>query len=441
MTLHLKAKAAFCTGLLACLMAYGACLAFADTPDADAAYKTALSNPQKIVYANGQTAYYDIAVKGGHAFVREAYVDANKDGKYQTGEKAKVVGFKAYPTSQTAYFTYKGQRYYTRDVEGRDNKNGDFLKQAVRGNAKKTVILPRQTIKLKGGFETGSNTTVIATGAQIKGTKAKINLIKLNSANGKDPIENVTFKGGTWRTYEKNGSTSSSTISLVCAKNITLDGLNANCSSQYYCMQIFGSSHVKIKNCTITASGSWKKTYLKGAIRIDSSFNQSKAADKKRPCSNIAISGNTIIGNTAISVNQWDPKHTGIYHKNIKITNNRLTSKGSGAPCLNMSNASGFTISGNTITSKSGNGINVGNYGKKSSAYAKSTGTITNNTITAKKRCIAPNTWAKNYKAKKLVVTHNKLASSAGKKATVKKSELKKVARSVTLSRNTSRRA
>lgn len=439
MSLHLKAV--FCTGLLACLMACGACLAFADTPTTGDAYKDALTSPQKVAYADGQTAYFNIAMKGGHKFVQEAYVDANKDGKFESGEQAKVVGFKKFPTSQTAYFTYKGNRYYTRDVEGRANKNGDFLKQSIAGSAKKTVVLPKQTIKLNGGFEPGSNTTVIATGATIKGAKAKINLIKLNSANGKKPIQNVTFKGGTWRTYEKNGSTSSSTFSVVCAKGITFDGMNVNCSSQYYCMQIFGSSNVKIKNCTITATGSWKKTYLKGAIRIDSSFNGSKAADKKRACSNITISGNKIVGNTAVSVNQWDPKCAGVYHKNIKVTNNKLTAKGSGAPAINMSNAASFTITGNTISSASGVGIAVGNYGKKSSAYAKSTGTIANNTVKAKKRCIAPNTWAKNYKAKKLVVTGNTLASKAGKGATVKKSELKKVAKKVTFSKNTLKRA
>lgn len=439
MSIHLKA--AFCTGLLACLMACGACLAFADTPPTDAAYKDALSSPQKVAYANGQTAYFNIAVKGGHKFVQEAYVDANKDGKFQDGERAKVVGFKAYPNSQTAYFTYKSNRYYTRDVEARANKNGDFLKQTIKGSAKKTVILPKQTIKLNGGFEPGSNTKVIATGATIKGAKGKINLIKLNSASAKNPVQNVSFKGGTWRTYEKNGSTSSSTFSVVCAKNITFDSMDVNCSSQYYCMQIFGSSNVKVNNCTITASGSWKKTYLKGAIRIDSSFNGSKAADKKRGCSNITISRNKIVGNTAVSVNQWDPKRAGVYHKNIKIMNNKLTAKGSGAPAINMSNAAGFTITGNTITSASGIGIAVGNYGKKSSAYAKSTGIITKNTVKAKKRCIAPNTWAKNYKAKKLIVTGNKLASKAGKSAAAKKSELKKVAKSVTYSKNTLKRA
>ncbi|MGI6590666.1 MAG: hypothetical protein ACOX1O_03480 [Eggerthellaceae bacterium] len=428
MTIRL-AKSAFCIGLLACLMACGACLAFADDSSqeaADPAYKNMLDNPKKVVYANNQVAYYNIAKKGGHKFVQAAYVDANKDGKYQAGEKAQVVGFKAYPKSQTAYFKYKGLRYYTRDVENRDNKNGDFLKQTYKGNKTKTVILPRQVIKVKGGFEPGSNTTINATGATIKGTKKKINLIKLNSANGKKPIKNVKFKGGTWQTAEKNGSTSSSTFSVVCAKNITFDHMKVNCSSQYYCMQIFGSSHVKVTNCKITAAGSWKKTYLKGAIRIDSSFGLSKKADKKRPCTHITIANNTILGNSAISVNQWDPNYTGVYHKKITIKNNKLTAKGSGAPCINMSNAAGFTITGNTIKSKSGNGIEVGNYGKRSSAYAKSTGTISKNTIKAKKRSIAPTTWAKSVKAKKLVISHNKMKK-------VSKAQMHKIARSVTI--------
>ena len=309
------------------------------------------------------------------------------------------------------------------------NMNCNYLTQLIKGNKKKTIILPPKKIKMQGTFKPGSNTTIIAKGATIQNTKKGANAMSItpkSSSSKYDSISNIKVIGGKWRAAEKSGRKGPMFWMGFC-NHITLDGVDVNCNVEGHAIEIVACRDITIKNCKVVAIGSTKKKEIQEMIQIDISTPRTsstaarlgKSYVKGQTCRNIRIENNYVKGPIAVGIN-WEKKHLSKYHKNMKVLNNELV--GTKSAALNLGNTIGFEIKGNKV--KGVKGIYVANYGKPPKALKKAKGIINSNIVKGKKKALKVN--AKNRKIGKLIVTGNKFYCKKGKKKAYSKKEIKK---------------
>lgn len=297
---------------------------------------------------------------------------------------------------EMVYIPYTSKEWYRGSSPS--NVNYHALTMLIKGNKKKTIVIPSGSkFQVNGVLIPGNNTTIIADGATIIGKK-KSNLITCKPGQ---KLKNLTIKGGTWRSPDKGGRVGGGIFAFSFVDGLVIDGVDCNANYHGHSIEIIACKNVTIQNCKISAIGKCPKnpkTCLEAQLQIDIATKSTapKVAEygKKyvqgQTCENVKILNNTVTGARAVELN-WTNSEGGKYknkfHKNIVIKGNTIT--GTSSEALAFFNVIGGEISGNTIKTKSTRtqangsytiGVHVAAMGKHKS-LAKSKLVIKNNTI------------------------------------------------------------
>lgn len=320
----------------------------------------------------------------------------------QVHAAGKTVSFKG---RKIAEYNEKGEIVYipytsTKSYRGStpSNVNYNALNSLVKGNEKKTIVIPKGSkFTINGVLTPGNNTTIIATGATITGKK-KSNLV---TCSPKQNLKNLTIKGGTWKSPDKGGRVGGGIFAFSFVNGLKIEGVTCSANYHGHAIEIIACKNVTIQNNKITAIGKCPKdpkTCLEAQLQIDIATKQTapKVAEygkkyvKGQTCENVKILNNTVTGARAVELN-WTASEGGKYknkfHKNIIIKGNKIT--GTSSEAVAFFNVIGGEISNNTIKTKSTRkqangsytiGVHVAAMGKHKS-LAKSKLIIKNNTI------------------------------------------------------------
>lgn len=298
---------------------------------------------------------------------------------------------------QMVYIPYTKKKSYKGSTPSNVNLNS--LNYLLKGNKKKTIVIPKGSkFTVNGVLKPGNNTTIIATGATITGKK-KSNLI---FAAPNKALKNLTIKGGTWKSPDKGGRVGGGIFAFSFVNGLKIDGVTCSANYHGHAIEIIACKNVTVQNSKITAIGKCPKdpkTCLEAQLQIDIATKSTapKVAEygskyvKGQTCENVKILNNTVTGARAVELN-WTNSEGGKYknkfHKNIVVKGNKIT--GTSSEGLAFFNVIGGEISNNTIktktTRKQANesytiGVHVAVMGKAPASLAKSKLLINNNTI------------------------------------------------------------
>ena len=288
----------------------------------------------------------------------------------------------------------------------------------------------------------GRNITINAEGATIiiqKGAIANADF----SIGGYGAVSGLTVNGGTWKSADGNGGTTSA-FKIAQGQNITLKNMTIECASAgNHSVELIACKNVLVENCKITpvgsSSGKEEQLQIDLASPATAGTVLTGAALDGSTCQNVRIVNCEVTGNRGIGVNadvknangagkKNRGKYQNKYHKNIEISG--CTILGKKAEGLMAYNVIGLNIHDNNITSMASakkenysSGIHALNQGKG----GKMTVTIKNNTVKGGKQAIFVG--SNGAKIKKATVTNNKASSKKGDAVVVrdcKKSVVKK---------------
>lgn len=170
-------------------------------------------------------------------------------------------------------------------------------------------------------------------------------------------LQNVTLKGGTWRSTSKDGFRASS-FHIRHSRDITISDMDIQVSNyEGHTMEFVACKNITVKNCKIKCLGKPVKNSNQEQIQIDLAAPSTATDTKERTnggtCDNIKIIGCTVQGCRAVCAN-WAAKDKGKYlnkfHTNITIKDCKLT--GVTSEALALFNTPNATITGNTLISK-----------------------------------------------------------------------------------------
>lgn len=268
----------------------------------------------------------------------------------------------------------------------------------------------------------GRNITINAEGATIYITKGAISNADDNKkTGGYGAIAGLTINGGTWKSVDSKGGTTSA-FKIAQGKNITLKDMTIECANAgSHSVEIVACKDVLIENCKITPLGSNNGKEEQLQIDLASPATAGDVLEGKgldgSTCQNVQIINCEVTGNRGIGINadvknakgagkKDRGKYQNKYHKNITISGCTIT--GNKAEGLMAYNIIGLKVTGNTIISKASakkanysSGIHVLNQGGGN----KMTVTIQNNTVEGGKQAIFVG--SNGAKIKKATVTNN----------------------------------
>lgn len=324
-----------------------------------------------------------------------------------------------------------------------------YLAKLMEDNVKKTIVLPKTTIKLNACIRLGSNKTLIAKGATIIQQDLKPIAINDNKKMGMKlklnykSTKNVTIDGGTWKIKGLDKKTvATSNFRIAHAKDITFKNLKIETNYFSHAIELIACKNVKIDNCKLTAKGKKNTKSIDEVLQIDVSTKATapSVADygskfvKGQICKNITVSNCTVKGGRGICTNKTETengKYHSKHHTNIKILNNTIYGYTYEALCLH--NAAGVTVKGNKIYSKgSRSDYNIGLYLLSCGRFnklSKYTNVIEKNTIKGGRNGIYISS---DYGTKfgKITLKNNKLYAKAGKSAALKYNYCPKIKKS-----------
>lgn len=348
-----------------------------------------------------------------------------------------------------ATYNAEGQMVYQPIHSARYDSSA--LEYLLENDKEKTLVIPSGTnLKVDQVIDIGDNTTLIATGATITQINNGVGVVKhiVDGANY-NSIKNVTFIGGHWKT---NKNTKGCTMfRFVHGTNLKFKNVSIDTNYQGHALELIGCKKVTVDGCKLIAKNNSTKSgsSREEALQIDIATPHTapgvlKESGKKsyvngQICQNITIQNSTVNGSRGICANfaSQDSKYLGRFHRNITITNCKVTSTSSEAVAL--FNAVGCNVTGNTINTKSkssqpySDGLHMVLM-RNNSVAKKYANVITGNKVKGKHFAIDITTNGGKYG--KTTVKNNMVYSSSGKahgvnvksctKASVGKNKFKK---------------
>lgn len=308
-------------------------------------------------------------------------------------------------------------------------RNANALEYLLDNDEEKTLVIPEGvTVYLDEVLDIGSNTTIIATGAEIIQKKANIGVLH-HAVDGYqyDAIKNVTIIGGHW-THETNKD-AVTMFRFIHGSDLTFQNVTIDTNYIGHAMTLVACKNVTVDSCTMVAGNpsTKKKTSVEEALQLDiATPNTSPNAGTGKfvngqICQNITVKNSTIKGSRGMSANisKKYPEFYKNYHKNITVKNCELY--GASAEGLALLNAVGYHITGNKITSAGtvtknnySDGLHIVLFGsnKSSKKYSNS---ITGNTIRGKVHGVNMWSFTKALYGK-TTAKNNKIYTKTGKK-------------------------
>lgn len=302
--------------------------------------------------------------------------------------------------------------------------NANALKELIADNEKKTIVLPKETVKIDQTLVVGSNTTIVATGATVYETKDKAILLEDR------PVSNVKIKGGKWLTdtVEKGNLYENTNIRFLHASNITIDNIRVNTSYIGHALEFIACKNCTVTNSKFIAVGKKKANSNEEAVQIDVAASDTAPSALRKlgneyiqgqTCKNITVKNCVISGSRGICTNRsesdgkkWQYNH----HSDITIENCKITGVTSEAVALH--NALNVTVKNCKVYSKDKRlkttysiGINVASFGN-CPKRAKSTVLITGNTVNAGRQGIYVGVYKSTQKFKSVTIKNNKKVCS-----------------------------
>jgi hypothetical protein len=276
----------------------------------------------------------------------------------------------------------------------------------------------------------GRNITINAEGATIIIDKGAVSNAEFTTG-GYGAISGLTINGGTWKSSNSNGGTTSA-FKIAQGQNITLRNMIIECSNAgSHSVEIIACKNVVVENCKISPIGSSNGKEEQLQIDLASPATAGNVLSggglDGSTCQNVQIINCEVTGNRGIGINadvknakgagkKDKGKYQNKYHKNITISGCTIT--GNKAEGLMAYNIIGLKVNGNKITSKASakkanysSGIHVLNQGKG----GKMTVTIKNNTVEGGKQAIFVG--SNGAKIKKATVTNNTVTNHSKNEA------------------------
>lgn len=340
------------------------------------------------------------------------------EGEEITGSKGLVIGT----------YDADGQILFQPDNEEVHN-NVLALNDLCEGSEKKTIVIPKgSTVKLDAVVYLGDNTTIKADGATIIQTKDDGRGILANEVTKSNyaSLKNVTIQGGTWK--NAGNKHQASVMRFAHGQNMTIDKVKVVTNYEGHAIELIAMKDVTVRNSTLKAEGKSRKDAVEEALQIDIATpltapgiakEYGKKFTKGETCKNIKVLNNKISSSRGVCANyaSRESKYRNKFHDNITITGNTLTGKS--AEGLALFNTLNSTVKNNTIVSNSTRrkeaysiGLNILIMGS-SAQTKKASVTVQGNTIRGGRQGmqIASKT---SSKYKNAIVKQNKLYASSG---------------------------
>ncbi|MDD6155232.1 MAG: right-handed parallel beta-helix repeat-containing protein [Eubacteriales bacterium] len=313
---------------------------------------------------------------------------------------------------------------------GSASANTAKINKLVKGNSKKTIIIPGKSIKFGGPIYPGNNTKIVCKkGAKLTFTASHAVFFKPKKTNY-GTFSGLYIQGGTWtRNDVKKYNNGGSVFSLAHGKNICFEDTNIVYAKGGHGIEIIACENIVVKNNKVHSVGKCKSD-REEAIQIDIAQPVSapeiarygKKFVKGTMCKNVLIQGNDVRGGMAIGFNWDNKKYPNRYHKNCTIDGNKAVGTTANGICVY--NIMGLTITNNKAYCLKKNnkdylycGIHYENAkgGTAPKGFGNTTLTITGNTAKGGMRGIHIGTHAKNGVFKRVVLKDNKIYSRKSK--------------------------
>lgn len=295
-----------------------------------------------------------------------------------------------------ATYDNEGRMIYTPTSDY--TRNANALESLLNNDTEKTLVIPEGSkVYLDEVLDIGSNTTIIANGAEIIQKTAKDGVLH-HAVDGYqyDAIENVTVIGGHW--YNEVNNDAVTMFRFIHGSNLTFQNVTIDTNYGGHAMTLVACKDVTVDGCTMVAANpdTKKKDSVEEALQLDiAAPNTAPNAGggqytNGQVCQDITVKNSILKGSRGMSSNisKQYPKFYKNYHKNITVENCELY--GESSEGLALFNTVGYTVTDNIITSAGtvtkGNhsdGLHIILFGKNKSSknYANS---ITGNTIYGK---------------------------------------------------------
>lgn len=249
--------------------------------------------------------------------------------------------------------------------------NADALQTLCALKRKKTIVIPSgSSVELASTVHINSNTTIIATGADIYISKSGSGVLNnLPTAVNYQSIENVIIDGGTWRTTDK---THQCTVIRLChGKNVAVKNAKVVGNYQSHCIELIAMKKTTIEGCRLTVQGKKDKNSVEEALQIDvaspttapgllatGTFHGTAYGGTKyvqgQTCKNIKVLNCYIKGSRGLCANYTEVNGQKIKNKfHDKITIQNCTLIGTSAEGCTLYNTLRATVTDNTIRTTS----------------------------------------------------------------------------------------
>ena len=238
-------------------------------------------------------------------------------------------------------YTVKGQTYTVNVKSGADiSDNVDDTLKAARDAATSaepiTVVIPKGSYKLTETLHIYSNTTLDARGVTLTYSGSEDNTMLMSGTNGAyggyddynsskacagyKGFENITVKGGTWKSKTSNTST---ILRFSHGKNITLDGVTVSGGGCTHQVEVAAIDGFYVKNCTFKDFGDKKANEKQEALQLDVVVSENGFRGVYQD--GTLMKNVEVTGCTFDNVPRGVGSHTlqvGGFFKNVKINNN-----------------------------------------------------------------------------------------------------------------------
>ena len=308
------------------------------------------------------------------------------------------------------------------DKSGREDYKAIMNALAEDGDV---ILEDGSTYYIKATLWVENNQSITATGATII-SKTGAFRNKPSQLNYKS-IKGFTVDGGTWKNMDPAGF-KKAFIQFSHGSNITIKNATVYCNYEGHAIELIACKNVLIDNCNVKAVGKCKSTSAEEQIQIDVATPRTAPTIgsygakyvKGQTCQNITVSNCTVVGARGICANLCkDEKYKGKFHKNIVLTNNKVTGMASEAVAL--FNVVGATVENNTIVTKSKRtttaysvGLHIAMFGKAPTTMNKAVYTIQGNTIKGGRQGVFVYSHSSS-KFGKVIAKNNKCYAKAGK--------------------------
>jgi len=277
-------------------------------------------------------------------------------------------------------------------------------------------------------FFPGNNVTINGDGATFRAG------LRINASDkAYDSGHDLVINGGSWTgSYswvngQKTSRMQSTTMQFAHARDITISNATIRAPYEGHAIELIACSDVTISGCNVSGIGTNPAGNHEEQIQIDLADPKTAptigaAYQNGKACRNITITGCTVRGGRAVCANFTQGSNLNSFHKNITVSNCRLT--GLTGEALALFNCLGVKVTGNTIISKLKDktspysiGCHVASFGK-TRALRKSTVTITGNKVKGGRQsifvCNHDDASSLTYAYKLVTITGNKCWCRAG---------------------------